>query len=446
VTVARGLVVAALLAAAAAVAVVLLGDGSSHRYTLVFQNAGQLVPGNDVQVGGRRVGAVRALALTEERLARVEIEVEEPYAPLRVGTQATIRALSLSGVANRYVALSPGPGTGAQLPDGARLTTEDTTSVVDVDQLFNTLDPATRRDLQAVVQGLATQYAGKGEEAGEAIEALAPALSGTRRVLDQLDRDEGALTRFLVDTGRAMSALAERRAALSALVADAAATTTAIGREDAALERALALLPGTLRRGTGTFAGLRATLDELDPLVAAAGPATRELAPFLRELRPLVADARPTLRDLRRLVRREGPANDAVDAARRLPALQRAATPALANARSALVRAQPVLAHARPYAPDLVGWLRDFGSGAAPYDANGHYARVQPIFSAFAFTDSPGGGTLSPVPPSRRFEGFQRGALRRCPGAASQPPPDGSAPFTDGGRLDCDPTLAPPGP
>ena len=37
-------------------------------------------------------------------------------------------------------------------------------------------------------------------------------------------------------------------------------------------------------------------------------------------------------------------------------------------------------------------------------------------------------------------------SIRRCPGAATQPPADGSAPFTDGGSLDCDPALVLPGP
>ena len=92
-----------------------------------------------------------------------------------------------------------------------------------------------------------------------------------------------------------------------------------------------------------------------------------------------------------------------------------------------------MLEFARPYTPDLVGWLRDFGQGAANYDANGHYARIQPIFNAFQFTDNPAGGVLTPIPPAQRFDALQTGALKRCPGAASQPPADGSAPYTDGG-------------
>ena len=101
----------------------------------------------------------------------------------------------------------------------------------------------------------------------------------------------------------------------------------------------------------------------------------------------------------------------------------------------------------RPYTPDFIGWLRDFGQGNANYDANGHFARIAPIFNAYSFDDNPAGGTLTPIPPSQRLAGLQTGIVRRCPGSASQAPIDGSAPFRDSdGSLDCDPALVPPGP
>jgi phospholipid/cholesterol/gamma-HCH transport system substrate-binding protein len=152
------------------------------------------------------------------------------------------------------------------------------------------------------------------------------------------------------------------------------------------------------------------------------------------------------VRDLSRALFLPGPNNDLVDATRKMPRLQQVASPAFRNGRQALIKAQPVLEFARPYTPDLVGWFRDFGQGAANYDANGHFARIQPIFNAFQFTDNPAGGLLTPIPPSARFNGLSTGNERRCPGAAIQRPPDGSAPFTDGGTVDCDPSLVPPGP
>jgi len=448
VTVARAASFLALaLVVALAAWLLLFRGGGGTEYTLLFENAGQLVPGNDVQVGGRRVGSVDSIELTQDNQAAVKVRVEEPFAPLREGSKATIRLTSLSGIANRYVALTPAPDGADELPDGATLTTASTTPAVDLDQLFNTLDDKTRGDLQDVVKGFATQYSGKGAEAGEAAEYFNPLLSTSRRLVGELTEDEGALTRFIVDSSRLVTALAEKRDDLSSLVGNTDAVAQAIGSENVALGQALGLLPTTLRRANTTFVNLRATLDDLDVLVAESKPATRELAPFLRELRPLVAESGPTIRDLRTAVRREGPDNDLTDATSAMPALQRVATPAFRDGREALQKVQPVLEFLRPYAPEVSGWLRDFGQGAANYDANGHYARIQPIFNAFNFDDNPAGGVLTPIAPSHRFDGLEINQLRRCPGAASQPAADGSAPWRDrSGTLDCDPSQVPPGP
>jgi phospholipid/cholesterol/gamma-HCH transport system substrate-binding protein len=448
VTIARGAAVLALaLVILLAAWLLLFRGGGGTEYTLMFESAGQLVPDNDVQVGGRRVGSVKSIELTPENQAAIKVSVEEPYAPLREGTTATIRLTSLSGIANRYIALSPAPEGAKELEDGATLTTASTTPVVDLDQLFDTLDEKTRGDLQDVVKGFAAQFRGKGGEAGEATKYFNPLLSTSRRLVGEVTEDEDSLTRFIVDSSRLVTALAEKRDDLADLVGNTNATARAIGQENVALARALGLLPTTLRRANTTFVNLRATLDDLDVLVAESKPATKDLAPFLRELRPLVAASRPTIRDLRTLIRRNGPDNDLVEATRKMPALQRVATPAFEHGREALVKLQPVLEFIRPYAPEFVGWLRDFGQGASNYDANGHYARIQPIFNAFNFNDNPAGGVLTPIPPSHRFDELETNQLRRCPGAASQPNSDGSAPWRDvSGTLDCDPSQVPPGP
>jgi phospholipid/cholesterol/gamma-HCH transport system substrate-binding protein len=447
-TLARSLVLLGIALVAALVIWLLLFSDEGHEYTLVFENAGQLVVGDNVQVGGRAVGTVTSIALTENNQAAIGISVEEPYAPLREGTQAIIRLTSLSGIANRYVALSPGPDASRTLPDNAQLNTSSTTTAVDLDQLFNTLDPEAREDLQGVIEGFRTQYGGKGEQANESAKYFNPLLSSARRLVNETTEDEQALTEFLVSSSRTVTAIAERRDDLANLVGNANQTTGAIAAENRALSEALALLPTTLRRGNSTFVNLRSTLDDLDPLVEESKPATKDLAPFLRELRPLLRDAEPTIADLSTLIRRPGADNDLVEATRKLPGFQRVASPAFRSGTGALRKGQPVLEFARPYVPELVGWFRDFGQGSANYDANGHYARIQPIFNAFQFADTPvGPPQLVPLPVAQRLDGLQTGILRRCPGAASQPAVDGSAPWRDsGGNLDCDPTQVVAGP
>lgn len=105
---------AGLVGAAVLVALLMFGGDGGYRVTATFENGGQLVVGNQVRVGGRPVGTIRAIELDARAQARVELEVDDTVAPLHRGTRATIRATSLSGIANRYVSLDPGPTTPAR--------------------------------------------------------------------------------------------------------------------------------------------------------------------------------------------------------------------------------------------------------------------------------------------------------------------------------------------
>ncbi|HEY4097354.1 MAG TPA: MlaD family protein [Baekduia sp.] len=429
----------------AVVAVLLLRGDSKHEYTLEFQNAGQLVRDNDVQIGGRRIGRVASIKLSHNNLALVRIQVDEPYAPLHQGTTATIRSGSLSGQANRFISLAPGPNNGPKLDDGAELGLDSTTTSVDLDQLFDTLDPKTRADLQKVIQGSATQYAGKGAQANEALKYFNPALSTTSRLVNELDRDQQSLQDFIVYTARATTALAERKGDLTSLVSNASTASGAIASEGESLNLALKALPTTLRKGNSTFVDLRSTLDDLDKLVDASKPVAPRLAPFFKQLRPLLADARPTVKNLSTLISRPGAGNDLIDLLNEQPRLTKVATPAFKDTIKGLQQGTPVLQFIRPYAPDLIGWFRDFGQTTANYDANGHFARISPIVNAFSFSDNGSGGTLTALPPSQRQVGLQNGKIRRCPGSSTQTAADGSNPYSPAGS-DCDPSITPPGP
>ena len=439
---------AVVLAVVLLFVVFFMGGPATHKYTMQFQNAGQLVKGDEVQIGGRAVGTIDTIELADDNRARIGITVEEPYAPLHEGTTGIIRATSLSGVANRYIALTPGANNAPELEDDAELRIDDTTTIVDLDQLVNTLDEPTLADLQSLIKGFATQYQGKEKLANRAAEYFNPVLSSSRKLVEQLTADEALLTDLVVNGAKVSSALAERRDDLSNAVQYTAETASAIAEESSSLDRALQVLPTTLRRGNTTFVNLRAALDDLTVLVDASKPATVDLAPFLRELRPLVADARPTIRDLRTAVSLPGPNNDLVDATLKFPRLSRVATPSLRNGTRALNETRPVVAFYRPYTPDLVGWFRDFGTGAGAYDANGHYARIAPVANAFSFNDNGAGGILEAIPEEARLDQLDSGNTERCPGAATQVAADGSNGNTDallpaGG---CDPSQYPAGP
>ena len=428
------------------VALLMFGGGSAYTVTATFNNAGQLVRGNYVEVAGRPIGKVKSIKLDDNAQARVELSVGSGFDPLHEGTTAVIRASSLSGIANRYIELHPGPDSARKIEDGGQISADKTQAPVDLDQLFNTLDPKTRKGLQDIVQGGAQQYKDKSAKAAEALRYFNPALSTSARVMRELVYDRQAFQRFVNNTAETVTALEARRSDLAALVGNANTTAKAIGDENVALGRALGLLPDTLRRANTTFVNLRATLDDLDVLVNESKPATKDLAPLFRKLRPLVADSRPTIRDLRLLIRKKGSNNDLIELTAKMPKLAKIGKETFPHDIAALTKSLPVISYIRPYTPDLTGWITKFGQVANPYDANGHYARIQPIFNQFQYTDTPAGPTLTPLPDSLAGRnGLNARNSLRCPGAAMQPPPDGSAPWPDDAP-GCDPTNVPPGP
>jgi phospholipid/cholesterol/gamma-HCH transport system substrate-binding protein len=434
------LALAALVAAVALVALAMFGGGDAYRVKAVFDNAGQLVPGNQVRVGGQPVGSIADIELDDQANAVVTMEIEGDLAPLHRGTTATVRAASLSGITSRYVSLKPGPNDAEEVSHGGRIGADDTSSPVDLDVVFNTLDAKTRAGLRNLIRGYGDWYDGRGREAGESTDYFAPFLASSTRLAEELALDQAVLERFLKDGSNTVGAIAERRDDLAGLVVNTNSAMRAIADESASLQRALELLPGTMRKANTTFVNLRSTLDDLELLVQESKPATRELAPFFRELRPLVADLRPTIADLRALIRLPGANNDLIELTGKQPRLARLTESVFPRAIRALDESQPVISYARQYTPDLAGWFTKFGQVAAYYDANGHYARVMPVFSpARRHPDN----TLEFLPPQQRLEGYERGVLRHCPGGAVQPPPDGSAPVPAEG---CNPADTPPGP
>lgn len=448
---ARIAAIVALAAVVIALAVIVFGGGGGHTYNFVFQNASQLVPDNQVLIGGSPVGSVESISLTEDNLAKVTVNVEQE---LHEGTTATIRATGLAGVANHYVSISPGPNSSPPLAEGATLGLGSTTTPVDLDQFLNTFPNPVRRALGQFVRGNATIYAGRGEDANRAYKYFGPALNRFDAVLGELNADQSLFTRFVVNSAKLSTAVAQRGNQLSSAVSNANTAFGAIASQNAAFDRTLRLLPPTFRQANTTFVNLRAALDDLDPLVETAKPATKELAPFLAELGPVLSKAVPVFRNLRLSVAREGFANDSAELLAALPDVQERASKAFPHAEEAIAGFQPNLNLARAYTPDIFSGFGKLGEVAGYYDGNGHYARVQ-LGGLNIFKDE-SNGELKPIPPSAQFQPFGSSApvRRPCPGGGTQPAPDGSSPFTEPpfngsgvhSPAECNAADSPPGP
>jgi phospholipid/cholesterol/gamma-HCH transport system substrate-binding protein len=429
-------------------AIVLFGGNGGHKYTFVFQNAAQLVPDNQVLIGGSPVGSVESIELSDDNLAEVHVEVEQE---LHEGTTAAVRATSLSGVANHYVSISPGPNSSPALDEGAEVGLDATTTPIDIDQFFNTFPPSVRKGLSNFFKGNSAIYSGQGEAANDAYKYFGPALNRTDAFVKELNADQRLLERFVVSSSKLSTTVAARAEQLSSAITNANTAFSAISTQNVALDQTLRRLPPVMRQANTTFVNLRAALDDLDPLVNTAKPATKNLAPFLAELRPVFSKFVPFLKNLRLTVDRPGKANDAAELLAVLPTVQKRASRAFPHSEEAIAAFQPNLNFFRAYTPDVFNGFGKFGVAAGYYDGNGHYLRAatsaQNLFKYNA-------GTLEPIAKSQQYEPFGSSARvhRRCPGGATQPAADNSNPFVDppwSGSVsasDCTPSDVPPGP
>jgi ABC-type transporter Mla subunit MlaD len=345
----RRLLLAAGLGLAAAAATIGASDPESAgtRVDAVFDSTANLIPGQDVKIAGARVGQVSEIHLTRERKARVEMEVEEGFAPFRADAECTIRPQSLIG--EKFVQCHPGTANRPPLPDGEdgapTVPLEQTHSPVDLDLVFAALRRPYSQRLAIILNELGTGVAGRSNDLNATIRRANPALQEVNDVLRILDRDRASLGRLVDQSDRVIAELARRRAE----------TTSFIERSD---------------RVARTVAGRR---DELGQTIERLPPLLDELEPTADRLAALASDATPTLRDLRAAA----PGAEALladfdpvaDAAR--PALKRLAEMSDVG-RRAVRAARPVADRLRPVAEilppivelaaDLNESLRDSGA------------------------------------------------------------------------------------
>lgn len=425
--VARLAALGALAIAVVVILIVLLTGGSSYVLHAEFSDAGQLVNGDLVTVGGHQVGSVGGIKLTPNGLADVELDISDSsITPIRRGTLATIGQLSLTGVANRFVGLTLGPG--APINSGGTLAVTQTRGIVDLDTVLDALTPQVRRSLQQILKTGSYFVSGSTpRQIRNGIPYLNPALSQTARLGGEIVADRFALERLVASTAQVSSTLAARDQDLGGAVTNTAAALRQVASARTALEDSLTRAPAVLNQGTGVLRDVESSLGALDPTLRDLQPVAPRLATLLRAVVPAARGAVPTIRGVQALV---APARRAL---RSLPPLVREAVPAVNSLTDALAGITPILSALRPYVPDVIaGFFSGVGgaSGGA-YDANGHYLKAE-------LTVQAGGSSLTGLANllglATQSLGTLNGArthlLAPCPGGGAVPAPDSSNPWT----------------
>jgi phospholipid/cholesterol/gamma-HCH transport system substrate-binding protein len=250
-------------------------------------NAAQLVAGNEVRVGGFRVGVVDSI--TPKRrpdgstYATIHMKLQTDVKPLPIDSTLIVRSRSALGL--KYVEITPGRA-GRGFRAGATVPLANATPhPVEIDQVLNTFDLKTRIGARKSLEGFGGALAGRGRDLNTVIALLPPLLSNLEPVATNLADARTRLSRFfpaLERAARIVEPAAETQGQLFANLDTTFTALSAVARPF--IQETITKSPPTLDAGIAGFPVQRAFL--------------ANATAFARELRPGVHVLPTALPDL----------------------------------------------------------------------------------------------------------------------------------------------------
>ncbi|HWJ11522.1 MAG TPA: MlaD family protein [Nocardioides sp.] len=349
------------LVATAVAGILLVQDSDGYEVQLVMPSAAQLSNQTPVWIDGREVGQVSDLGIKDGK-ALVTISIDDEAAPLHAGT--TTRVEWVSAVGERVLTVDPGPESNAAIPEGSYV--EAASSQVEVDQVLAALDTTTRQRLSSLIGRLQATVDGREAELGDTITQASGTVDALGDVLRAVGADGPAIRAIVKDLSSLLDASADRRKQISASVANLSKVATAVAGEQEAISAMLKQLPATIDTANTTLGKIPSASEETVSLLEELEPATRRLRSVSKNLAPVLVDLRPTVAELRPLL---GAADELL---KQTPTLLDSSHAVLPDLDAMLADLAPAIAFLRPYTPDGIGGLFNWGQAFAPYDGAGH--------------------------------------------------------------------------
>jgi virulence factor Mce-like protein len=273
------------------------GTPDSYRVDAIFDNATNLIPGQDVKIAGAKVGSVVNVKLTPQRKARVQMEIEGRFAPFRSDADCTIQPQSLIG--EKFIQCTPGSTRGRALRasggQAATVSVTDTHSPVDIDLVFAALRLPYRERLQVLVSELGMGLAGRGGDLNTLIRRANPAIQQSERVLRLVDADRARLKALIGESDHIIGELARRKGRVADFLDRASRVTAATAAHRGALGEGIRRLPGLLGAARPALNRLRTLAQTATPVLATLRAAAPPVTRLIGDLPPLARTARPAL-------------------------------------------------------------------------------------------------------------------------------------------------------
>lgn len=337
-----------------------------YELTVVLPNATNLIEGGSVMREGFEAGSIEDISVSGSR-AKIRMSLDDEFGPVHEGATVTVDWKASLG--ERLLSIKDGAERNAEIPAGGMITGKQA-APVEFDQVLSALDPPTRARMNAMIRKLKATLGGSESDINATVREAGPALRAIGEVLRGVGSDSEAIRQLAVQLNATMGIIAERDGDVEAIVNALADSTSATVGQRRELGEILRKLPRTLDRADTTLREVPGAVDKAAPLLDDLASATKRLPSMARNLRPVLADLRPTIRDLR-------PTLDSLSGLlRHTPGLLDSGRSAAPGVSAAFEGIAPALDFLRPYTPEAAGWLSNWASATANYDANGNLGRI----------------------------------------------------------------------
>jgi phospholipid/cholesterol/gamma-HCH transport system substrate-binding protein len=278
-----------------------------YRFSVHMPEAATLAAEADVRIAGVNVGKVKSKELDKGGARTiVEVQLDEPYAPIPKDTHAILRQKTLLG--ETYLELAPGNKSSGMLADGGRLKNSQVEDTTQLDEIFTAFDPDTRRAFKDWVKELdgAITTGHRSQDLNDAFGNFEGFAVDAAKLMQVLDEQDLALHDLVRNTGQVFGAINERRGALRELILNSKRTFEATASRDRALAQTFAIFPTFLDESKATMArledfstntrplvnDLKGPADDLGPTVHDLGDLAPRLERLFRNLGPLIRESR----------------------------------------------------------------------------------------------------------------------------------------------------------
>ena len=360
-------------------------------------NAQNLVRGNEVRIGGTRVGVVNEITPKKRRdgttYATLDLKLETIVKPLPTDSTILVRPRSALGL--KYVEITKGQGRdGFEAGDTIPLA-RATPEPVEIDEFFSTFDEPTRAASRTNLNEFGGALAGRGRSLNGALGALPGLLRNLQPVAENLSDPRTDLEGFFQGLGQAAAEVAPVAEEQASLFRNLDTTFGALADVAPQLQDTISTGPEALQAGIEGFPVQRPFLRNSEGLFRELRPGIRAIRNAAPDLSSAFALGRGSLRRSVALNRELSPTFRAIQAFAEDP-MSSLGLNGLRNATGILRPITRDLAPVQTVCNYLTLWFRNVASHLSEGDAQGTWQRFI-IIAAPSGPNNEGGPSNGPA-------------------------------------------------